>query len=95
MALHVDGQPVGDDYEIRLPGGDWSVLPGCHLRLEFRSDTEHREEDPAFVGVGRIGRDDSPGLAGGAVGQGLDVTNLGRVSFCRHESTVGDVSPDG
>ena len=53
-------------------------LPRGHLRLEFRGpNTEHRQEDAAFVGVGRVGRDYAPGLAGGVVGQWFDVADFG------------------
>ncbi|MDT5207885.1 MAG: hypothetical protein QOF67_300 [Mycobacterium sp.] len=55
-----------------------------------RSNAEHRKEDAAFVGVGRVCGDYPPGLAGGVVGERFYVAELGGVRFRGHMTTVGD-----
>ena len=48
-------------------------------------------EKIGFVGVGRIGRYDAPGLAGGAVSQRLHVVDFMLVRFGGHDITVCEV----
>ena len=54
------------------------------------SNAEHRKEDPAFVGVGRVCGDYPPGLAGGVVSERLDIAELGGIRFGGHTTTLGD-----
>lgn len=67
------------------------VLLGCHLGLLFRrSNTEHRKEDAAFIGVGRISGDNAACLTRGAVSKWFDIAKFGGIRFGRHHSTLGD-----
>jgi hypothetical protein len=49
-----------------------------------RPNTEHGQEDPALVGVGRICGYNTPGLAGGVIGKRFNVTDVTMVGFGRH-----------
>ena len=63
-----------------------------HLHLDFRGpDTEHRQEDAAFIRVGCVGRYYAPGLAGGVVSQWGHVIDFMGVRFSGHDVTVCEV----
>ena len=64
------------------------------LGVEFRgSDTEHREEGPALVGVVRVRGDDPAGLTGGVVGDGFDVADVGWIGLGCHEVNCRPTRP--
>ena len=59
--------------------------------VEFRrSNTEHRQENAALIGIVRVGGDDPPGLACGAVGQRLNIADFAGVRFSRHDTILSD-----
>src|SRR6185312_1439442 len=61
------------------------------LSLYFRRpNTEHGQEDSALVGIVRVRGDDAPGLARRAVGQWLDIAEIARIRFGRHDTTLRD-----
>jgi hypothetical protein len=54
------------------------------------SNAEHGKEDSALIGIGRVCGNYPPGLAGGVVGEGFDVAELGGIRFCGQRTTLGD-----
>jgi hypothetical protein len=56
-----------------------------------RPNTEHRQENPALVGVVRVCGYNTPGLARGVIGQRFDVADVTMVGFRRHCLTVREV----